>query len=938
MSQENVSKTTSAAPDQDNGGQNPDGHSHYEQNLVLLRENHPQVWQAVQDYRQEAPGRVVPAADGCPNLVLPGSDGGEIYFHDRRDTSAELASYYALVPEGATGVAAFVGMGLGYTPVAMLADRPQLRHLLVFEPETGLFIQALKNRDLTTLLTDPRVRLAVGPEIEVEAVLSPLARVLQLESIHVLQHAPCFRAFPDTYRRMHERVFSIGNSFNLGGNTTMAYGAKFIDNRLRHLTAIQHQCLLERLKGAFAGVPAILVSGGPSLDKNIHLLPQAKDKAVIIAVDSALPALMAHGVTPDFTGCIDMVDLVLEKVIDVADQPVDTALVCSSWVNTKVPKVFPARQVHWTFTGKNMEKWINNLLGGKLTTSGAATVAQLNFTAAVILGCSPIIFVGQDLAYSDDKSHAGHTSLAIGGEHAAKLTASKDSVMVDAYGGRGQIRTSRSFLGFKYTFEQNMATLPQFHFINATEGGVRLEGAEEMPLARVVEQFCTAPREVATTIKAAEQGDSTPRRRRLLDEFGRTLKETARVEKDLATLDRLVVKVEPEIEKMRQQQAPCGKYDLLPRELKKPIRELDEVNQRLDGTRLWGLLDEATMEGLRLSDRLNHELSQLAGDPARYLDWLAKNMERFRVINRFRRRVLSPFADRLRQVHEHLKREGFLLDKLAKAQAGGKGKGKGKNKSAPAGPGLGELLELYYQSGDLMLLEKTLAAHGIAPPSTADTEHDPAADDAAPAPAETAPPALAAFYHGAIAAHRSLFDRAEQYFAAAERQDPALGEKIVACRRALADHYIDAGRYFKQRNPAVARRLWLKAARFSPALPELVKQLGKEVKEAEFQLQLADLAFNRQEFPAGVAALDQAVALDRDCARNWETIGDTLLAAGQAEDALAAYEKCFTALPQAVEVLKKIGDCYQALNQPEAALEAYQQLAQRLSGSGTESV
>ena len=53
------------------------------------------------------------------------------------------------------------------------------------------------------------------------------------------------------------------------------------------------------MNNLFKGHPAIIVSAGPSLEKNIHLLREAKGKAVIIAVDAVLPTLVPAGVIPD---------------------------------------------------------------------------------------------------------------------------------------------------------------------------------------------------------------------------------------------------------------------------------------------------------------------------------------------------------------------------------------------------------------------------------------------------------------------------------------------------------------------------------------------------------------------------------------------------------------------------------------------------------------
>lgn len=946
-------------------------HDYFQENLALLKQLHPRAYQAVTDYTGEPLGEFCIAADGEPNLFVVAKSGEQIFFHDPVATDAELAGYYALMPEDATGVALFIGMGLGYTPRAMLKSHSRLRHLAIFEPEPGIFIRALQALDLASLLTDRRVSIAIGPDVDVPAVLVPMSRTLQLETLVILHHSPCFRFSPETYQKMHDNVYKLGNDYNISGNTTSTFGNKFIENRLKHLSAIHHQHLLEQLKGSFADVPAILVAAGPSLDKNIHLLRQAKGKALILAVDTALPALLAQGVTPDFTTCIDMDDITLEKIIDVAAEVADTSLVCASWVTSLVPKNFPARQVYWTFTAKKMERWLNTLLGGKVFTAGAGTVAQLNFISAIMLGCSPIIFVGQDLAFTDNAGHARHTSLT-SNDYQESIFEKQEVLWVDGYGG-GKVPTFRSYLGFKHHFEQSIAVNPDRRFINATEGGVRLEGAEELPLQEVLARYCRRPIDVMTVIREAEGQEQMTGRRRMIDEFSRMLKTIAGIEKDMSRLEDVTARLAKEIKGLQERGIECRRFNALAPAIQQQFKGMDTLNADLDKTRVWGLLEEITMEGLRQSERLNHEIKPLADQPERYLEYLDKAINRVRVINRFRRQVLGSFGQQLKRLHAHLQRENTLLQKLSKEKNGEK-------------ETVLELLRLYEASGDYTLMEKMLAEHC--------PDHNESAE--------------ISFLLGSIAAHRCQLDGMERHFTRTLTLDPSWSRRIDACREILARRYLDFAQHYQAIDQGVMLRMLFKAARYTMEPPILRQNLAAEAERIlakaeaaakqgeksdqstaalavwsqeltangnllaalnpeqaakiyryhgealvdqehfpearevfatalalspqapQLHLLSADAAFALDDYVAGITALDRAVALDRNYAAHWEGIGDTLMAASQPDDALAAYEKCFIALPERIDLLKKMGDCYLALDQPEAAREAYSQLAARL--------
>jgi len=56
------------------------------------------------------------------------------------------------------------------------------------------------------------------------------------------------------------------------------------------------------------------VSTGPSLDKNIDLLKEAKGRALIISAGSALRPLLMRNIKPDFFAIIDPQDITYNQI------------------------------------------------------------------------------------------------------------------------------------------------------------------------------------------------------------------------------------------------------------------------------------------------------------------------------------------------------------------------------------------------------------------------------------------------------------------------------------------------------------------------------------------------------------------------------------------------------------------------------------------------
>ncbi|MCK5231487.1 MAG: motility associated factor glycosyltransferase family protein, partial [Desulfobulbaceae bacterium] len=461
---------------------------YFKANMSLLRLFHSKTYNTIIKAMTEPMGRITMLPNGLPDLKVNDNKGGEISLHDNPDS--EISEYLSRVPENEPSAVILLGMGLGYTPEALLLHRPQMRQLVIFEFFPGIFIQALHTRDLSQLLSDPRVILSVGPEPDIGEVLTPAYKTLQLEHIHILRHLPSFSINMAGYQKLHDEMFDHVNRLNIGGSTLVKMGKHFLENRFCNLTSIRHNRLIDSLKDKFSGIPAILVASGPSLDENIHLLAEAKGKAVIIAIDSALPSLLAHGVKPDFITALDPDDVVYEKIAASAAQGHGINFVCQLGVTPKTPKIFPADQVFWAFNDNILTKLVNISLGGKINIGETHSNAHLNLVTAIVMGASPIIFVGQDLAFTGGKSHTSHTVLKEHDIWEKRLQETDDTVLTDSING-GKVKTHRGFFAAKVLFEEIMAKHPN-RYINATAAGVHLQGTEALCLDEAIERFCSA--------------------------------------------------------------------------------------------------------------------------------------------------------------------------------------------------------------------------------------------------------------------------------------------------------------------------------------------------------------------------------------------------------------------------------------------------------------
>lgn len=949
----------------------------FKTNFALLKIHYPQLWQRFRENTPQPTGEIVFSPQGSPNLLVRNANGDAFTLHQERDPAAEIPQFLELVPPDATGIVVFLGMGLGYAPLAFLQERPNINRMVVFELDEGIFWQALHAMDLAALIKNPRVALLVGAHPDIVNDLGGFMAALTMESIYTLEQFAAFRLDRDSYSKLKDDFFQFANTMNIGGSTVTAYGKTFVANRLRQLSGIGHDYFLDSLQGAFAGVPAILVAGGPSLNKNIHLLPQAKGLAVIISVDAAIPPLLAQGVKPDFVGSIDMQPLTYEKYGDYASTLSEVSLVCAPWVTPKVSKYLNVERVFWLFSQNSMEKWLNRQLGGRLTFPGAGTVAQLNLYAAILLGCSPIIFVGQDFAFSDEQSHA--ENIVLSGQHRVRkmLAAKKDLHYVPGTLG-GTVATNRAFLSMKQTVEDTIRSNPNT-YINATEGGAHIEGARVMPLQEALAEFGqTGSTTVAARITEKLGQTTPPDMAAVVKEFRATLQRCQVQLKYISQSDELGHRILGDVAKLERRAALFTCFDRLPHELQKRLLKNDGLHGKIDRDQVWDLLQDVTTEGLRDTERMKVAIEQLAGDSARYLLWLRKSLERLLEVNKVRRRVLTDFLAKISQTIKNFESEQVLL-----------------RQDRPALQSSLALARLYMANGDIRLarpvLEEMLSAHQESAEihfllgKIAALQVDFAAADRFFAEAQRLSPLLEAeidvfrhecaaeyltFYRDNLTGRKMLLkglrydcrhEGVRKQIMAAVGQDLALMSAALAHVDGLENdpaqapgfkEAADLARFWHANlhsNPNLAALFTSKQAAaihfsqgqflfgqedFSGALAGYQEAAALTPEDALIQVAIFEAAFNLGRFDLGTTALTRAVDLDHSLAGHWEELGDLLLTSQQPADALAAYEQCFATQPEQFHLLKKIGDCYLALDQLEAAREAYRFYQQKALASG----
>ncbi|MCK6532576.1 MAG: DUF115 domain-containing protein [Polyangiaceae bacterium] len=375
-----------------------------------------------------------------------------------------------------------------------------------------------------------------------------------------LVRTPGYRErFPDEHAELERLVSELVHRTGINRNTHQQRARTWIEDLFANIGSLKDEVPLIALRNQLVGVPAFIVGAGPSLAKNAELLREATAKGVVFSTNSSGRVLARHGIEPQIFCCIESVDVSpLVGSVPFVDRSIRAFSLSAHPRTFRTGKgpLFPV----WEGIPELCEP-LERLTGlPGLAVSGS--VSTLAFSLAYAFGCSPIVLVGQDLAYTGNRTHAEGspfdasrvevcadgqiridwcpTSRGTRSAGDPPLHAEERLEEVPAWGGVGTVPSGQSFAGPRAWLSGAAHSLrqlaPHVALVNATEGGSRIDGFDERPLAGVlaslegrgptVDELCqkarTTGRRVAPEALSAWARDERERVRRVRDCARRT--------------------------------------------------------------------------------------------------------------------------------------------------------------------------------------------------------------------------------------------------------------------------------------------------------------------------------------------------------------------------------------------------------------------------------
>lgn len=382
------------------------------------------------------------------------------YLHSNINVWKEAAALAASWYQSSRNSYIIYGLGLGCHIQELLILNESLK-IEVYESDLNIIKLACAYGEHIKIFTDTKIKLVYDPDFSRLA-----SRIEDIEeNTEFVIHYPSLQALPDS--PIKEKLENYFIQYNAAKNQLPLLNGNF--GRNIHNFDDPVDDLLE----TFQGKSLYIVAAGPSLDKNFLQLKEVGDQGIILATGTVFKKLMNVGIKPDYVLVTDPNPRVYKQIAGLEDCDVPMIYLSTAYhgfaANYKGKKYLVCQKDYPKAEDLAREKGLM-----LFQTGGSVSTTALDI--GISFGCSRIIFLGLDLAYTDHYAHASDTSRR-------NVSQLQDMRQVEDIHGN-LISTSRSLDIFRNWIENRIRDVKGIEFIDATEGGAKIKG---MRIARLTD-------------------------------------------------------------------------------------------------------------------------------------------------------------------------------------------------------------------------------------------------------------------------------------------------------------------------------------------------------------------------------------------------------------------------------------------------------------------
>ncbi len=336
---------------------------------------------------------------GAPTLCAI-VDERKIYLHSKYNPETEAYNIVAKYEIKKYDHIIILGLGLGYVLKEIYKQSDPISQIYVVEKDEKIFsIFKEFNHNLLNLY---RIKFLINqaPVTVTNSVFNRFDIGLN-KGLVVIETPSITKLYSEYYTDVKKRLqTSLDKVVGLQMTTAKLWNC-MMQNFLKNLMQIEKFNILKFNKERVKEKYAVIVSAGPSLEKDIEYLKEIKKNVYIFSVDTALRYLLYNKIIPDFIFSVDP-QYQSKLHFENANIPEDTYIVLDIFSNFLLPRKlknvalilsdnFISQKIFLNF------KWTLEPSGGSVT--------NFIFQFVIKAGFENIIFTGLDLCYPERKMY-----------------------------------------------------------------------------------------------------------------------------------------------------------------------------------------------------------------------------------------------------------------------------------------------------------------------------------------------------------------------------------------------------------------------------------------------------------------------------------------------------------------------------------------------------
>ena len=365
----------------------------FEKNINALAAKDSELAQRLRDYIVTDVPQLV-KENGFYNFIYKGK-----YLHHKENPLGEAKEIFARTENTPVSIHIIYGMGLGY--LFQTVSVGSAGTVILYEPDLNILKIAFSLVDFSCDIQKENVFIAsdidkAGEYIYKKSNTKNSPYLLITNSYREL----CGAGFGEFVEKLHRMI----GSYILDLKYTKQKFYPLLLYLAENLPELVQEPPLESIKDIYKGRTAVVVSAGPTLDRDIEIIKQNRNKFVLFVVGTAMKTLAKHNITPDFLCLIESYDS--SKQIEGLDLS-EVNLITEPYSHPVLRK-FKFKNIY-SHISANMPinlYWADIIGESAEEYWSKGTVSYTAINSARILGCSRIIVVGQDLAYLEGQCYS----------------------------------------------------------------------------------------------------------------------------------------------------------------------------------------------------------------------------------------------------------------------------------------------------------------------------------------------------------------------------------------------------------------------------------------------------------------------------------------------------------------------------------------------------